>query len=274
MDSAKGKMQPTTLERGYVLSGDADSKQGIYVSQVIPENPSGETLLICPPLGEERLHSVRYLHLCAEFLAANLGITVARFDYRGVGDSGGRDVEMSLKSLTEDALTVAHELSSLKGFKHLSIMGVRTGGLVALSALRELNPSSVVLISPVLVGADYISDIKRTRSIRGSLTVKGGVSASSKNNAEHEDFDGVVYSKKFLSELADIDFTSKDAPSKARTLLIELSPRTRLSKRATKFAEINNGDITTLPIRSEPFWLGGGKPNPTLIMTALKEFYS
>lgn len=232
------------IERGY-------TKTGVYATIYKPLKPSGEGLLICPSLNEERLHSVRYLHVLSERLASERGICVARFDYRGSGDSGGLDAKMSFSSLCDDARSLMLELKNTQGVLRLTVMGVRAGALVALN----MEVESCILVSPVLRGADFISDLKRARHIRGSLT------SSDDAAVEENDFDGVVYSRSFLSELAEIDYKSgeKDAH------IIDLNPRGRVSKSASNFKN-------ALAIKAEPFWLSGNSSDPSLLLEELKNF--
>lgn len=116
-----------------------------------------ETVLLCPPIGQEHVRS----HWALRQLAARLsreGFSVLRFDWFGVGDSAGTLAETSTTRLLEDVVTAAQELRDATGVKRLSIVGLRLGATIAALAASEIAPSTLVLWDAVPSGAQLMRD--------------------------------------------------------------------------------------------------------------------
>lgn len=117
-------------------------------------------VLICPPIGQEHVRSHWALRQLATVLARE-GFHVLRFDWYGVGDSGGSLEDTSVDQLLDDAETAAQELRDMAGLRRVSVVGLRLGASLAALAASRIDPYAMVLWDPVASGATYLSGLER-----------------------------------------------------------------------------------------------------------------
>ena len=115
-------------------------------------------VVICPPLGREHLDTYRGLKLLAQRLCGR-GFAVLRFDYRGTGDSSGdQSVDCAIDDYL-DSVRVAADYLRDSGVKHLTLVGLRIGSLIAATAATKLDGlSGLVLWDPVADGRMFIRE--------------------------------------------------------------------------------------------------------------------
>ena len=75
----------------------------VFVVHHRPERPAKRAVVMCSPLGEEKLWSHRVFVSLAHDLAA-AGFAVLRFDFRGEGDSDRQFEDTDLETRVQDAL--------------------------------------------------------------------------------------------------------------------------------------------------------------------------
>ncbi|HEX2443532.1 MAG TPA: alpha/beta fold hydrolase [Vicinamibacterales bacterium] len=96
---------------------------------------------------------------------ADAGFVVARYDKRGVGQSGGRLESATLSDFAEDARAVIKYLGKRKDVdsKRIAVAGYGEGGSVALiAASREKSIAAVILIAAIgTTGAELILEQQR-----------------------------------------------------------------------------------------------------------------
>lgn len=116
--------------------------------------------LLCHPWGAEYLHAHKSMRVLANMLA-EAGVDTLRFDYYATGDSGGADGDGDLAGWRQDVLTAAEELTSLSGAQRITVIGMRLGGALAMTAASDLGKQveRVVLWDPVVNGAHYIDQL-------------------------------------------------------------------------------------------------------------------
>ncbi len=142
-----------------------------------PPVGDGRAVILCPSLGLEYQYAHRALRVLAQRLAEN-GSHVLRFDYRGTGNSWGKDTEVDLDQWCDDLDLAARELRTMSGKPRLDFVGLRLGGAVAQKVGEEFGGvDRLVLWDPVLNGADWI---------RGQLSVAGKHSQSSAEGTTDE----------------------------------------------------------------------------------------
>ena len=120
---------------------------------------AANALLICNPLGEEAKSSFQVLSGFSGRLHRD-GWVVARFDYRGTGDSDGNFSRSRPHNWLEDVACVIEDLSQFVEVDNLYLLGLRMGGNIAsafaASAPKSHIPAGLVLWEPILNPDKYI----------------------------------------------------------------------------------------------------------------------
>lgn len=121
-------------------------------------------VVICPPFGQESLRAHRSLRELATRLA-DAGIAALRFDYRASGDSAGEPEEARLESWAQDVSTAVEEMRESTGEARVALAGLRLGGAVAVLGARHVGgASALVLWEPVVDGASYLTEVRRSHA--------------------------------------------------------------------------------------------------------------
>lgn len=97
-------------------------------------------------------------------MLARAGFDVLRFDWFGVGDSGGELADASVARWRQDLTSAAAELRELTGVTRLSAVGLRLGATIAATSSDLLRLSALVVWDPVIDGAAYINEQRRMTS--------------------------------------------------------------------------------------------------------------
>lgn len=119
--------------------------------------PSG--VVLCPPIGQEYMRTHRALRQLAMQLN-RAGMHALRFDYAGVGDSSGDDLEATIEGWLEDVGTAIDELKDSAGVGRVSLVGIRLGAALAwLAGRRRDDIEQIVLWDPVVRGRDYLAEL-------------------------------------------------------------------------------------------------------------------
>lgn len=154
------------LEMG--LPGGVSERLGFFgelfgVTHLPAGTPRGG-VVICSPLYSEFLKNNRREVMLGRRLA-DIGWAVQRFHYRGTGNSGGDGLQLSLQTLTEDALAAQARLESVAGMKADVVVATRLGSFPA-GALMHPD-SRLVLWEPVSSGKRYFRELIRSVIILG-----------------------------------------------------------------------------------------------------------
>jgi uncharacterized protein len=134
---------------------------GVYDPPVIQNAAkSARAILFCAPWGTEYYET----HGALRRLASNLssaGHHVLRFDYFGVGDSGGEGEDGDLDGWFSDIEMAVDELLSMTRISRVSLLGMRLGGaLAATFAQKRKDVDSLVLWDPVFAGPEYLNALE------------------------------------------------------------------------------------------------------------------
>ncbi len=134
----------------------------VYCGVHLPTQQASRGVVICHPLGEEKLWSHRVLVSFARDLAA-AGIAVLRFDFRGEGDSDRDFQDADLESRVQDACLAVDALRKfVPSVAEVTLMGLRLGASVAAAAaVRRSDVTRLVLWDPVVDGAAYMQAVLR-----------------------------------------------------------------------------------------------------------------
>src|SRR5919198_1958051 len=116
--------------------------------------------VLCSALGPEYTRSHRSMRHVADRLAAH-GIPALRFDYDGVGDSPGTDLDPDRwerwQASVRAAIRNARELS---GRERVCLIGVRFGATLAASVASECPVELLVLWSTCARGRAYARELQ------------------------------------------------------------------------------------------------------------------
>lgn len=117
-------------------------------------------VLMCPAWGREEASSHGPWRTWAQALA-QAGHPAMRLDYPGEGDAWGAAEEASQLSLwVRAALVAVDHLVARTGVRHVCIMGLRWGAVVAWQAARQ-HPrvSALLAVAPVVRGRTYVREL-------------------------------------------------------------------------------------------------------------------
>jgi pimeloyl-ACP methyl ester carboxylesterase len=113
--------------------------------------------VLCPPMGDEAIR----VHRAYKQLALRLsraGFPALRFDYFGMGDSSGDDVDATLSRWESDIALAIEEAKKRSGATQVILIGLRMGASLALRvASQRGDVSGAVVWEPIVSGADYLS---------------------------------------------------------------------------------------------------------------------
>ena len=134
----------------------------IFAALHQPTHPPSGAIVMCHPLGEEKLWSHRVFVSFARELAAT-GFAVLRFDFRGEGDSARSFEETELESRISDCnLAVDAIRRMIPQVTEVTLLGLRAGAAVAAAvAARRSDIFRLVLWDPVIDGAAYMQTVLR-----------------------------------------------------------------------------------------------------------------
>lgn len=139
------------------LNGDR-----IFAGHHAPARPASRAIVMCHPLGEEKLWAHRVFVSFARDLA-EAGFAVLRFDFRGEGDSERAFDQTDFESRIQDtcfAVDTVRELNPTVA--EVTLLGLRLGASVAAAAAaRRSDVARLVLWDPVVDGAAYMQAVLR-----------------------------------------------------------------------------------------------------------------
>ena len=154
-----------------------DSPQGRIF--VIHRHPCSlrarQGVVLVPPFAEEMNRSRRMLVLLAEALA-RCGYHAVLPDFYGTGDSEGEFSEASWHGWLDQLNCCVASMQNEYGVGSYSLVGLRTGALLATDYLKQFNacPDKLVLWQPVVDGEVYLKQFLRLRLASSMLAGEEG----------------------------------------------------------------------------------------------------
>lgn len=180
------------MESQHFISSNHDLFGMLYK----PKNPSGKAVLIVHPFEEEKKSSQRVLVNIAQTLCES-GCSVLLFDLSGVGDSGGRMVDVTFDNWMNDISAALDFLVSVSNVAHVDVVGLRFGAYLV-SLYRQISNQAngkTILIEPVFKPLEYFKKSMRDKLVKevfttGSISVKRDDLISILQNGGQIDFNG------------------------------------------------------------------------------------
>ena len=167
--------------------------------------------VICSPIGYEYVHSHRSIRHLADSLAKH-GIPTVRFDYHGVGDSPGTDMDADRWRCWQDNIkTAIQHARKLAGGKRVCLLGIRLGATLAAVVASDIQVDLLVLWNPCVSGRRYLREVQAI-----AMTADGFIA----------DADGILESAGFMmsaetfAALRSVDLLSLTFRVTQRTLLV------------------------------------------------------
>jgi alpha/beta superfamily hydrolase len=222
----------------------------------------------CHSVGVEQLTAYRNETLLARAASA-IGLPVFRFHARGHGDSAGDFADLTLATLTEDALAAAAEARRRSGARKVVWLGVRFGAYVAASAMRQRDDAvGLVLWEPEARAHQYFRKL-----LRGMLfsAVAHGVKPTAGveemlEQVEREgrvDVHGYYLHRTLVHSVRDLDLAGLLAGWSGPTQLVQVQARMGLAPgHAALVAALQQrgSPVSTVLIHQEPGWLITSNP--------------
>lgn len=131
---------------------------------IVPSQPSGVAVVFSHGWSGNRSGPHDLVTRLARELATHRHASL-RFDFRGRGESGGKGLETTLTTMADDLSAAAGYMSQRSPAAKLVILGICSGGNVAVGSLRRLpDVAGLVLLSvyPFSDGDAFSRDVHRT----------------------------------------------------------------------------------------------------------------
>jgi alpha-beta hydrolase superfamily lysophospholipase len=199
--------------------------------------------VICGPIGYEYTRSHRSIRHLADRLAER-GVPAVRFDYHGLGDSPGHEVEGDRVTYWQSSVRAAiRQAKALSGRKRVCLIGVRLGASMAAMVASEMPVDLLVLWNPCIKGRTYVRELQAIAmsAARTAADCDGGLESA-----------GFTMSAQTLDALRAVDLMNTTYGVTQRALLVG---RDDLSADRSLCDHLIAGGIACDYERS-PGWLG------------------
>ncbi|CAH2604767.1 Hydrolase_4 domain-containing protein [Rhodovastum atsumiense] len=195
-------------------------------------------VVICSPWGEEALCTHRALRALAIHLAAR-GFAVLRFDHRGTGDSLGEDG--TLPGWVDGIVGAASFLRAQAGVRHVAVLGLRLGAMLAAAAAPRCAADEVVLLAPPGSGPSFLRETRATALL---------------SEEAEQDPDGTLRHAGFaLTPALQRELTAVDpfpAVGARRVLVLDRDPQGATARTVRARLRKGGAEITSLPFDELP----------------------
>lgn len=191
--------------------------------------PAGDCVaVLCGPVGYEYTRAHRSVRHLADRLARR-GIPALRFDYHGIGDSPGSDLDpgriAAWVSNIRAAIANAREAS---GRERVCLVGIRLGATLAALAAAEVEADTLVLWNPCVEGKPYVRELQ-------AIAMSAARTAADADGALESA--GFVMTAETLAQLKRIDLRALTFKATRRVLLLgrdDLAPDATLAEHLTR----------------------------------------
>ena len=122
--------------------------------------PAGCVAVICPPIGHEYTRAHRSLRHLADRLAV-AGVPALRFDYHGIGDSPGSDLDPGRVARWQaDIRAAIAQAREMTGCERVCLVGVRMGASLAYLEAAANAVDRLVLWNPCVKGKRFVRELQ------------------------------------------------------------------------------------------------------------------
>ncbi|MES9832890.1 MAG: alpha/beta hydrolase [Candidatus Thiodiazotropha sp. DIVDIV] len=226
------------------------------------ESKPTKAYIFIHPFAEEKLWSHR-VYVATARAFCDQGVFVARFDFRGHGDSDGEFSDSSLDGHLKDVNAVIDHVKSIcPSVTSIGLLGLRLGGSIAvLTANSRDDVDELILWDPVLSGDRYMQDILRS-NLAAQMAVKGKVETTREDliqqmkSGQPINIEGYYLKYPYFQELSSIDLLSLEYPQNLRCCLLQIvrNPKQPLNKQYQNYIEKFTDDSVIDKAHEEQFW--------------------
>ncbi|MES9939887.1 MAG: alpha/beta hydrolase [Candidatus Thiodiazotropha sp. 6PLUC1] len=241
---------------------EKDGERIFTVEHHPQESKPERAYIFVHPFAEEKLWSHRvYVSTARAF--CDKGVFVARFDFRGHGDSDGEFLDSSLEGHISDLNSVIDHVKSIcPSATTIGLLGLRLGGTIAvITAESRDDIDELILWDPVLSGDRYMQEILRS-NLAAQMAVKGKVEITRDDLIEQMksgqpiNIEGYYLRYPYFEELSSIDLVKLDYPDRMRCCLLQIvrNPKQPFNKQYQAYIEKFSGNSIIDKAHEEQFW--------------------
>lgn len=206
-------------------------------AQQVP--PRDCVAVICSPIGPEYGPCHRTVRHLADALAES-GIAALRFDYHGVGDSTGSDLDAgrvaAWKASIQQAIDFARAQS---GREHVCLVGIGLGATLAASVAAEVATELLVMWNPWATGKGFL---RQQRAMSLAISQHDNLAEVALESA------GCVYTQETIAALEALDLRQLRFGVGRRALLVQRDDKPADDSLSLHFAAIGIAhDLAVLP---------------------------
>lgn len=228
--------------------------------------------LLCPPLAEEDKSARRTLSDIAHWLLKRDEASLL-FSFQGTGDSSGDYAHATFAAWRTDFRTALAHLRQHAPQATIGVLGTRLGASLALleAGEEDLGISHLVLIEPLLVGRQFLSQQAARKKMRAQLTANEANTSAVKPESQAqttapdqiEDFDGWPLGAPLRADFHNLDLR-QGVSFQGHTVVLGVGPRSELAPPLQALAE--SLGATAEAVVMPAFWnlLDYSEPKPLL----------
>lgn len=232
----------------------------MFTTLCIPESPNGRAVVLCHPLGEEKLWAHRPLVTFSRELASR-GFTVSRFDCRGEGDSEGRFEDADLETRVSDvAAVVAATIRAGRGISEISLVGLRFGALLAsVAAARLEQVARLVMWDPAAEGDSYAQSLLRINLAAQLAAYKKVVEGREKllermAGGGTVNIEGYALTGLFVRQVSTVRVADQIAAFPGKLLVLQPGPEGAVPRPDVLGLQAARPDAVVRIVPEQPFW--------------------
>ena len=225
-----------------------------------PTKPATRAIVMCHPLGEEKLWAHRVFVSFGRDLA-KAGFAVLRFDFRGEGDSDRAFQQTDLETRIQDACLAVDAARTLNpSVTEVTLLGLRLGaGIAAAAAARRGDVARLVLWDPVVDGAAYMQTVLRLNlmyqmAIHRRVIENRDELVTRLARGETVNVEGYEVAEPLFRQVS--EFRLQDALQQftGETLIVQINQGEAPVKPDLVAFRDGNPKCQVVTVREEPFW--------------------
>ncbi|MES9969189.1 MAG: alpha/beta fold hydrolase [Candidatus Thiodiazotropha sp.] len=213
------------------------------------------------PFAEEKLWSHRvYVSFAREL--ARQGYFVARFDFRGHGDSDGEFIDSTIDKHTEDIDAVIDRLKAKFQINEINLFGLRLGATLATEyASKHSDIKNLILWDPVLDGERYMQELLRS-NLAGQMALKGKVEVTREDLVKQMQSgtpinnEGYLLTYEYYTQISNIDLEKLNYSKTTNCLINQIvrNPKQPENKKYLEFVTKFGEQSKLVKSQEEQFW--------------------